>query len=183
MTVRLVVEDVGFGLRAAVLEDGRLVELRDQDLGATQVTDELFLARVGTVEPKLNAAFLDCGLATPAFIAAKDARAVAGGGGRRPIRELLREGQRLVVQGLREAADDKGARFTADIRLFGLALVHTPLNPQPDHARGAGSSTAPASARRRCSRTGFSPCAATRPRSVTMPCVPRLPCSVPAGTS
>ncbi len=136
MTVRLVVEDVGFGLRAAVLEDGRLVELRDQDLGGTQVTDELFLARVGTVEPKLNAAFLDCGLATPAFIAAKDARAVAGGGGRRPIRELLREGQRLVVQGLREAADDKGARFTADIRLFGLALVHTPLNPQPDHARG-----------------------------------------------
>ena len=135
MTVRLVLEDVGFGLRAAVLEDGRLVELRDQDFGTTQVTDELFLARVGAVEPKLNAAFLDCGLPMPGFIAAKDARAAAGGGERRPIRDLLQEGRRLVVQGLREATDDKGPRLTADIRLFGLALVHTPLNPQSDQGQ------------------------------------------------
>lgn len=128
MTVRLVIEDTGFGLRAAALEDGRLVELRDQDAGSGRVTDEIYLARVTGVEPKLNAAFLDCGPGLVGFVTAKDARAAAGGGERRPVRELLREGQRLVVQGLREPADDKGPRFTADVRLFGLALVHTPLN-------------------------------------------------------
>jgi Rne/Rng family ribonuclease len=140
---RVVIEDTGFGLRAAVLEDEhRLVELRDQDHvdDRRRVTDELFLARVTAVDAKLNAAFLDCGLPEPGFVAAKDARAAAGGGARRPIRELLREGQKLIVQGLREAAaDDKGPRFTTDIRLFGFALVHTPLNPHaaPD-AGGAG---------------------------------------------
>lgn len=118
-----------------MLEDERLVEVRDQDAPGAQVTDELFLARVRAVEPKLNAAFLDCGLEVPGFIAAKDARAAAGGGERRPIRELLREGQRLIVQGLREAALDKGPRFTADIRLLGLALVHTPLRPHEGPAR------------------------------------------------
>ncbi len=137
MTVRVVLEDVGFGLRAAVLEDERLVELLDQDAAASHVTDELFVARVGTVDPKLNAAFLDCGLPLPGFIAAKDARAATEAGERRPIRELVREGQRLVVQGLREAADDKGPRFTADIRLSGLALVHTPLNARSEEGRAA----------------------------------------------
>ncbi len=139
---RVVIEDTGFGLRAAVLEDeDRLVELRDQDHvdDRRRVTDELFLARVSAVDAKLNAAFLDCGLPEPGFVAAKDARAAAGGGGRRPIRELLREGQKLIVQGLREAAaDDKGPRFTTDVRLFGFALVHTPLNAQAAPEGGGG---------------------------------------------
>lgn len=141
MSARVVIEDTGFGLRAALLEDERLVEVRDQDHGdeRRRVTDELFLARVSAVDARLNAAFLDCGLSEPGFLAAKDARAAAGGGGRRPIRELLREGQKLVVQGLREAAaDDKGPRFTADVRLFGFALVHTPLNPQQPGEGGGG---------------------------------------------
>ena len=133
--VRAVVEDTGFGLRAAVLEDDRLVEIRDQDEASGpggRVTDELFVARVTAVEPKLNAAFLDCGPGVEGFVTAKDARAAVGGGERRPVRELLREGQRILVQGLREAAqgDGKGPRFTTDVRLFGFALVHTPLNAE-----------------------------------------------------
>lgn len=127
MTVRVVLEDTGLGLRAAVLDDGHLVEIRDADFVETRITDALFAARVTAVDPKLNAAFLDCGLAQPGMIVAKDARAAAGSAERRPIRDLLREGQRLIVQGLREPVDDKGARFTSDVRLIGMALVHTPL--------------------------------------------------------
>jgi ribonuclease G len=129
--VRAVVEDTGLGLRAAVLEGGRLVELREEEAGPDErrVTDALFLARVTGVEPRLDGGFLDCGLGerVQGFIAAKDARAAAGVAERRPVRELLREGQRLIVQGLREGVGDKGPRFTADVRLFGLALVHSPL--------------------------------------------------------
>ena len=90
------------------------------------MTDRLFAARVTAVDAGLDAAFLDCGLDRPGFLAAKDARAAAGVAERRPIRQLVREGDRLIVQGLREAAGDKGARFTTDIRLFGFALVHAP---------------------------------------------------------
>lgn len=128
MTTRIVLEETGFGIRAAVLDlEDRLIEVRDADRDDPRVTDALFVARVRAVDPKLNAAFLDCGLPQPGLIVAKDARAAAGAPERRPVKELLREGQKLVVQGLREAAGDKGPRFTSDVRLFGYALVHTPL--------------------------------------------------------
>jgi ribonuclease E/ribonuclease G len=128
LTTRIVLEETGFGIRAAVLDEaGRLIEVRDGDRDDPRVTDALFVARVTTVDPKLNAAFLDAGSGHPGLIVAKDARAAAGAAERRPIKELLREGQSFVVQGLREAAGDKGPRFTSDVRLFGYALVHTPL--------------------------------------------------------
>lgn len=128
MSVRLVLEDTGFGLRAAVVDSERgLLEVRDADRDDPRVTGAVFAARVTAVDPKLNAAFLDCGLPQPGLIVAKDARAAAGVVERRPVRELLREGQRLVVQGLREPAGGKGARFTADVKLLGFALVHAPL--------------------------------------------------------
>ena len=127
MSVRLVVEETGFGIRAAMLIDDRLVEIRDQDRGDPAVTEALFAARVGAVDPKLNAAFIECGLPQPALLVAKDARAAAGVAERLPIRQLLREGQRLVVQGLREAAGGKGARVTSDVKLFGFALVYAPV--------------------------------------------------------
>jgi ribonuclease E/ribonuclease G len=139
VTTRIVLEDTGFGIRAAVLDEAdRLLEIRDSDRDDPRVTDALFAARVTAVDPKLNAAFLDCGLPQPGLIVAKDARAAAGGGERRPIRELLREGQRLVVQGLREAAGDKGPRFTSDVKLFGYALIHTPLTGAVEVSHQAG---------------------------------------------
>lgn len=127
MSVQVVLEETGFGLRAAVIDDGALIELRELDRDDPQVTEALFAARVTAVDPRLNAAFLEVGLGRQGLIVAKDARAAAGTPERRPIRELLHEGQRLVVQGLREPVGDKGARFTADVKLLGAALVHTPL--------------------------------------------------------
>ena len=127
MRGRGLVEDTGRCGRAAVLADARLIELRDCDRDDPAVTGALFAARVTAVDARLNAAFVDCGLDQPALLVAKDARAAAGSAERLPIRQLLREGQRLVVQGLREPAGDKGARVTADVKLLGHALVHSPL--------------------------------------------------------
>ena len=127
MNVRVVLEETGFGVRAAVLADGRLIEVRDSDRDDPAVSEALFTARVTAVDVKLNAAFLDCGLPQPALMVAKDARAHAGLSARLPIRQLAREGDRLIVQGVREAAGDKGARVTSDLKLFGYALVYTPV--------------------------------------------------------
>lgn len=138
MTVNIVLEETGFGVRAAVLGEGRLLELRDVDRDDPRVTDALFLARVTAVDNKLNAAFLDCGLPRPGLLVAKDARAARGVNERRPIRDLVQEGQRLVVQGLREAVEDKGARFTTDVKLFGYALIHTPLTASVEASHQLG---------------------------------------------
>ena len=142
MSTRIVLEETGFGIRAAVLIDDRLTEIRDHDRGDPAVTEALFAGRVAAVDPKLNAAFVDCGLPQPALLVAKDARAAAGVAERLPIRQLLREGERLIVQGLREAAGGKGSRVTSDVKLFGFALVHSPVGqtlesaPQPTRRQG-----------------------------------------------
>ncbi|MFO1068336.1 MAG: ribonuclease E/G [Geminicoccaceae bacterium] len=122
----VVIEPTGFGLRGAFVDGGRLIEIADVDATGDSVTDGLFLGRVDRVDRQLGAAFVDIGIGEAAFLGAKDARAAAGTTERLPIDRLVREGQRLVVQGVREPVDGKGARVTADIRLFGFALILRP---------------------------------------------------------
>ncbi len=125
MTAELVFEPGAFGVLAALLENGRLVELHEAEEGSAP-TDRLFLARVTRVEPKLNAAFLDFGEGRDGYLTAKDARFAAGTTEKLPISRLVREGQLLIVQGMREADADKGPRFTTDLRLFGLFVIYRP---------------------------------------------------------
>lgn len=136
---RLVVEATGFGVRGALLDGERLFEIQDVDAAGEQVGDAFFLARVSAVDRKLNAAFLDIGLDRPALLTAKDARFAKGVVERQPIAKLVREGERLIVQGLREAVEDKGARVTTDLRLMGFHLLWRPhgIGPETGPARGA----------------------------------------------
>lgn len=121
-----VVDPAAFGLRAGIAVDGRLWEYHEAVRDDDEVTDRLFFARVVRVEPKLAAAFLDIGGGRTAFLTARDARFLDPARERKRIQDLVREGQRLVVQGLREADDDKGPRVSADIRLFGLFVIFRP---------------------------------------------------------
>ncbi|MCS6879407.1 MAG: ribonuclease E/G [Geminicoccaceae bacterium] len=136
---RLVVEATGFGVRGALLEDDRLIEVLDVDAHGDQILDRLFLGRVSAVDRTLNAAFVDIGLAQPALLAAKDARFAKGLRERQPIGKLVREGEYLLVQGLREPVEDKGGRVTTDIRLMGFHLLWRPseVGPETGPARGA----------------------------------------------
>jgi Rne/Rng family ribonuclease len=135
MSQVLVIEDTGFGLRAARLDDDRLVEIVDVDRDEGRVTDRLFAARVTRIEPKLGAAFLDIGLDQNAFLNVKDARHMPGADPRMPIERILAEGQRIVVMGLREAVDEKGPRVTCDVRLIG---VHVVLRPSSEAVEVSG---------------------------------------------
>ncbi len=127
------------GWRAGLAVDGRLVDYAEDGPGDGEVTDRLFYARVVRVEPRLAAAFLDIGGGRTAFLTARDARFLDPRCARRNIRELVREGERLVVMGLREGDDDKGPRVTADVRLFGLFTILRPRGGESlasGHARG-----------------------------------------------
>jgi Rne/Rng family ribonuclease len=127
MSRLLAVDPTGFGVRGGLLDDGRLIEVWDADAAGEAVTDALLLGRVVRVDARLDAAFVDIGAAEPAFLGAKDARPLAGAGERAPIGRLAREGERVIVQGLREAVGDKGPRVTADVRLFGFLIIFRPL--------------------------------------------------------
>jgi Rne/Rng family ribonuclease len=128
MTRRLIVEATGFGLRGAVLDGGRLIEVLDVDHDGDAVTDVLFAARVDKIDKPLAAAFVDIGRPERAFLAAKDARAAAGVSERLPVDRLLHEGQKLIVQGVREPVEGKGSRVTSDIKLFGFGLILRPMS-------------------------------------------------------
>lgn len=136
---RLVVESTGFGVRGALLAGERLIEVADVDAHGAQIADRLFLGRVSAVDRTLNAAFIDIGLAQPALLAAKDARFAKGVRERAPIAKLVREGERLIVQGVREPVEDKGGRVTTDLRLMGFHLLWRPhgFGPETGPARGA----------------------------------------------
>jgi Rne/Rng family ribonuclease len=132
MSRRVVVERGALSMAAALMDGPRLVDLEVVDLRQPPVTDTLFAARVERVDPQLNAAFLDLGEAGSAFLGARDARPVTGTAERLPISRLVREGQKLLVQGLREPIGDKGPRVTADIKLFGFFVILRPFAGTPE---------------------------------------------------
>ncbi|GBD44442.1 Ribonuclease E [bacterium HR40] len=139
MTRRAVIEPGAFGPRAAILEEGRLLVCLEPPLPEGGISDRVFLARVVRVEPRMNAAFLDLGHGREAFLTAKDARLPGEGATALPLARRMREGEMVVVQGLREPDWDKRARVTTDLRLFGLFLVYRPHAPQSEasgRARG-----------------------------------------------
>ena len=74
----------------------------------------------------LDAAFVDCGLATDAWLGARDARFLVDAGRDVPIERMLSAGQEMVVQIRHGAGGGKGARVTGDIALLGVYLMLRP---------------------------------------------------------
>jgi ribonuclease E/ribonuclease G len=136
MTIELVVDRSHDTLAMAILDEGALVDLWSVDAGPAAVEDRLFLARVTGIEPAVDGAFLDHGGAQAGYITGKDARFRRGLSKKVSIRHCLEDGEWLVVQGLRAAEGDKGARFTTDLRLPGPHLVYRPHGDEITAARG-----------------------------------------------
>lgn len=126
-------------IRAAVLEDGRLVEVLDDIARETRLAGSIFLGKIKNIVPGMQAAFVDIGLGKNAFLYAGDA-VIPGYDGEKKIlprelpgiERLFREGQEVTVQVIREPAGSKGARVSAILSLPGRYAV---LLPGMDHLR------------------------------------------------
>ena len=129
MTRELVIEPTPFGARAALLADGRLLEIGVADGDLPSVRGVVWLGRVRAVDHALDAAFVDCGLSEDGWLGARDARALSGRARGAPIGRLLHEGQAVIVQGRRDARAGKGPRLSGDIALTGPCLVYRPRQP------------------------------------------------------
>ncbi len=130
----------------ALKEDGRLAELMFDRPGRGRMVGDVFLGRVDAVLPGIQAAFVDIGEEKAAFLHASDvddgdqgrersARGREGGpeprrerGGRkgRPIQDVLKRDQSLLVQVTKESISTKGPRVTTQISLPGRFLVYLP---------------------------------------------------------
>jgi ribonuclease E/ribonuclease G len=126
LSIDLVVDRLGEAIAIAVLDAGALVDLATVDSRREAIEDRFFLVHVTGIEAAIDGAFLDHGSSKPGFIAGKDARFRRGLSKRVSIKHCLESGEWLVVQGRRAAEEDKGARFTTDLRLEGPSLVFRP---------------------------------------------------------
>ena len=123
--------------RIALLEDDKLVEVHVERRGRERLVGNIYKGRVANVLPGMQAAFVDIGLERNAFLYAGDILAdtsdfVFGQKTEYPnlrpksIEEMVREGQEIMVQVLKQPGGQKGARITTHVTLPGRMLVLMP---------------------------------------------------------
>jgi ribonuclease E len=122
-------------LRVALVDGQKLYDLSIEIPSREQKKANVYKGRITRVEPSLEAAFVDYGAQRHGFLPLKEVsreyfRNDAQPGGRMNIKELLQEGQELVVQVEKEERGNKGAALTTFISLAGRFLVLMPNNPR-----------------------------------------------------
>lgn len=117
--------------RIAVVEDGILREVSIDRPNRRSVVGAIFLGRVASVVPAMNAAFVEIGLERAGFLGAYEARPPEMDLDRRseppPINESVHEGEAVLVQAVKDPLADKGARLSRQISLAGRYLVYAPF--------------------------------------------------------
>ena len=122
-------------LRVAMVDGQQLYDLDIETTGREQKKSNIYKAKVTRVESSLEAAFVDYGAERHGFLPLREiARSnflpsYNPATGRTSIRDMLREGQEIVVQIEKEERGTKGAALTSFISLAGRYLVLMPNNP------------------------------------------------------
>ncbi|HUN73464.1 MAG TPA: Rne/Rng family ribonuclease [Steroidobacteraceae bacterium] len=122
-------------LRVALVDGQKLYDLSIELPSREQKKANVYKGRISRVEPSLEACFVDYGSARHGFLPLKEVSKEyfakpPGQGGRMNIRELLTEGQELLVQVEKEERGTKGAALTTFVSLAGRFLVLMPNNPR-----------------------------------------------------
>ncbi len=122
-------------LRVALVDGQRLFDLDIESPGHESKKANIYKGRITRVEPSLEAAFVDYGAERHGFLPLKEiAREYFPQGytyqGRPSIKEVLSEGQEVIVQVEKEERGSKGAALTTFISLAGSYLVLMPNNPR-----------------------------------------------------
>ncbi|MGB9330725.1 MAG: Rne/Rng family ribonuclease, partial [Steroidobacteraceae bacterium] len=121
-------------LRVALVDGQKLFDLSIDLPSREQKKANVYKARISRVEPSLEACFVDYGAQRHGFLPLKEVSKEyfrqQPQGGRMNIRELLQEGQELIVQVEKEERGTKGAALTTFISLAGRFLVLMPNNPR-----------------------------------------------------
>ena len=114
--------------------DWRVGELYIERRGSRSIVGNVYKGKVDNVLPGLEAAFVDIGLEKNGFLHADDVvipgvevarRGRTGGKGKR-ISELLKPGQEILVQAIKDPLKTKGPRLSMQLSIAGRYLVYVP---------------------------------------------------------
>src|SRR3954467_269108 len=119
---------------SAPTDGWRVAELYLERRGNRSIVGNIYKGKVDNVLPGLEAAFVDIGLdkngflhvdeiVTPGVEVARRGRAGSKG---KSIGELLKPGQEVVVQVVKDPLKTKGARLSMDLTIAGRYMVYTP---------------------------------------------------------
>jgi len=122
-------------LRVALVDGQRLFDLDIESPGHEQKKANIYKGKITRVEPSLEAAFVDYGAERHGFLPLKEiAREYFPADyvyqGRPNIRDIISEGQEVIVQVNKEERGNKGAALTTFVSLAGSYLVIMPNNPR-----------------------------------------------------
>ena len=116
-------------------KDGwRVAELYLERRGNRSIVGNIYKGRVDNVLPGLEAAFVDIGLDKNGFLhvdeivlpGVETPRRGRGKEGGKKITDLLKPGQEVVVQVVKDPLKTKGARLSMDLTIAGRYMVYTP---------------------------------------------------------
>ena len=155
MSSDLIIDVTPSEIVIALQEDRKLVEVTRERSGARFAVGDIYLGKVKKIMPSLNAAFIDVGYEKDAFLhyldlgpqfatlnkflrissSAKNKLSSLGRIQSEPdifkegkINELLKEGQKILVQVSKEPISTKGPRLTSEISIAGRNLVLMPFS-------------------------------------------------------
>ncbi len=137
MNREIVVDINPYQTRVVLLEDGQPSEIYIERRGHERLVGNIYIGKVQNVLPGMQAAFVDIGLERNAFLYAGDIQVDRsefqfGDGGQEMrintpnIQDIVKTGQEIMVQVLKEPVGTKGARVTTHITLPGRTLVLMP---------------------------------------------------------
>jgi ribonuclease G len=131
MDEELLINVSGFETRVALMQNHALAEVHLQRSGLYSLTGNIYKGRVERILPGMQAAFVNVGLGRPGFLHARDIDmpriSVADPEPvQKDIRDLVHEGQSVLVQVAKDPMASKGARLTTNLALASRYLVLMP---------------------------------------------------------
>lgn len=114
--------------RVALVENGILQEVVVERERSRGIVGNIYRGKVVRVLPGMQAAFVDIGLDKASFIHVGDLETDDASAEEPDIRLLLREGQSLLVQVVKDPLGTKGARLTGHLSVSSRYLVYMPKN-------------------------------------------------------
>jgi ribonuclease G len=146
----IVINTTEYATRVAILEDGHLVELQTERAESDRMVGDIYKGKINSVLPGMQAAFVDIGMERAAYLHSSDIGKVYKGYDsdefeeeeapaeivrktrRAGIETVLKKGQEILVQVIKEPISTKGPRIASEISLAGRYLV---MVPDDDHVR------------------------------------------------
>lgn len=122
-------------IRVALVDGQRMYDLDIDSPGQDQKKANIYKGKITRIEPSLEAAFVSYGPERDGFLPMKEiSREYFPEGyqfqGRPNIKDVIQEGQEVIVQVDKEERGKKGAALTTFISLAGSYLVLMPNNPR-----------------------------------------------------